>query len=312
MTRATAIRRVGLLVLAANLGLVVAKSVVWHHTGSLAVGSEAVNSLADVVYSLIVLGGLYLTTQPPDIEHPHGHERIEPLVSLFIALAIFTAGGAILWRAGRAALSGEIAVTTGPAAVAVLVGAGVVKLGLYRYCLRVGRERNSPALVATGLDSRNDVLTVVAALVGVLGARAGYPLLDPLAAAVVSVGILYTGWEILRDNVDYLIGRAPPEDLHAEIVRRTIAHPDVEGVHDVIAHYVGPEIDVSLHIEVEGNRTLLEAHEIETEVVGTIGDLQRVDDVYVHIDPKELGEWKEDPDVDHLIEEPGTDRDSRQ
>ncbi|WP_122088863.1 cation diffusion facilitator family transporter [Halalkalicoccus subterraneus] len=302
MNRAAAVRRVGFLILGANLGLVVAKAFVWHRTGSLAVGSEAVNSLSDVIYSFVILAGLYLTTQPPDTDHPHGHERIEPLVSLFIAIAIFAAAGAILWGAVSALYSGDIRIATGPTAVVVLVAAGAVKVGLYRYCLRVGDEYNSPALVATGLDSRNDVLTVVAALVGVLGARAGYPILDPLAAAVVSIGVFYTGWEVLRDNVDYLIGRAPPEDLHAEIVRQTIAHPDVKGVHDVVAHYVGPEIDVSLHIEVEGERTLLEAHEIESEIVETIRDLQEIDDVFVHIDPKELGEWKDDEAADKLLE----------
>jgi cation diffusion facilitator family transporter len=301
VSRASTLRRVGFVILAANLGLVVAKAVVWFQTGSLAIGSEAVNSLTDVVYSLVILAGLYLTTQPPDTTHPHGHERIEPLVSLFIAIAIFAAGGAILWQATRTLTSGEISVTTGPAAILVLVGAGAIKLGLYRYCLHVGEEQNSPALVATGKDSRNDVLTVSAALVGVLGARAGYPVLDPLAAIVVSIGIFYTGWEVLRDNVDYLIGRAPPDELHTEIVRRTISHPDVEGVHDVVAHYVGPEIDVSLHIEVEGERTLLEAHEIESEIVSMIGGLPEIDDVFVHIDPKELDEWKEDEEADRLL-----------
>ncbi|ADJ14694.1 cation diffusion facilitator family transporter [Halalkalicoccus jeotgali] len=302
MNRAVTVRRVGFLILGVNLGLVVAKALVWYRTGSLAIGSEAVNSLTDAIYSAVVLAGLYLTTQPPDVDHPHGHERIEPLVSLFIAMAIFAAGGAILWGAARALYAGEIAVATGPAAAVVLVGAGAAKLGLYRYCLRVGNDYNSPALVAAGLDSRNDVLTVGAALIGVLGARAGYPVLDPLAAAVVSLGVFYTGWEVLRDNVDYLIGRAPPENLHAEIVKRTIAHPDVEGVHDVVAHYVGPEIDVSVHIEVEGDRTLLEAHGIETEIVRAVRELPEVDDVFVHIDPKELGEWKEDETADRLLE----------
>jgi divalent metal cation (Fe/Co/Zn/Cd) transporter len=118
---------------------------------------------------------------------------------------------------------------------------------------------------------------------------------------VVSLGILYTGVEVVRDNIPYLVGGAPPEDLQNEIVRRALVHPDVEGAHDVIAHYVGPEIDVSLHIEVEGDRTLREAHDIETAVVESIRVLPDVDDVFVHIDPKELGEWKENPDADRLV-----------
>jgi len=300
MSRSRALRRVGLLVLGVNLALFLAKGAVYAQSGSLAVGSEAVNSLADGVYSFVIVGGLYLTTRPPDFEHPHGHERIEPFVSLLTAVGVFAAGGFVLWQSVTTVLSGDVTVARNPAAVVVLVGAGVVKFGLYRYCLAVARKHRSPALRATALDNRNDILTAGAALVGVVGAAAGYPLLDPLAAGVVAFGILYTGVDIVRDNLNYLVGAAPPEDLRADIVGRALSHPDVEGAHDVIAHYVGPEVDVSLHIEVEGDRTLREAHDIETDVMESIGEIDAIDDVFVHVDPKELGEWKEDDEVDRL------------
>ena len=297
MTRSTALRRVGALVLGVNLALVLAKGAVWHLTGSLAVGSEAVNSLADAVYSVVILGGIYLTTRPPDVEHPHGHERIEPFVGLFVAAGILAAGGIVLWQAATALQSGTVTATDSPAAVGILAAAAGVKVLLYRYCLAAGRRHNSPALVATAVDNRNDILTAVAALAGVVGAAAGFPLLDPAAAALVGIGVLYTGVEVIRDNVGYLVGAAPPDDLRGKIVMRALAHPEVKGVHDVIAHYVGPEIDVSMHIEVEGNRTLLEAHGIETEIVDAVAELPEVDDVFVHVDPKELDEWKDDSDA---------------
>ncbi len=297
-------RRVGAIVLAVNVLLVVAKGLVWWTTGSLAVGSEAVNSLADSAYSVVILAGLYLTTRPPDFSHPHGHERIEPFVSLFIAVGVFAAGAGVLWQATTSVLSGQVGNgPTSSAAVGVLVVTAAVKFGLYRYCLRVADETHSPALTATALDNRNDILTASAALVGVLGGTVGLPVLEPIAAGVVSVGILYTGYEIVQDNVDYLVGSAPPEDLRAEIIRRALDHPDVEGAHDVIAHYVGPEIDVSLHIEVEGDRTLFEAHDIETDIVQSIRAMDEVDDVFVHVDPKELGEWKDDETIDELVED---------
>jgi cation diffusion facilitator family transporter len=302
--RTTAVRRVTVVVLLGNLGLFLAKGVVWWFTGSLALEAEAINSLSDSVYSLVVVAGIYLTTQPADTKHPHGHERIEPFVSLFVATGIFAAGGGILYQAGTAILAGRYVVTTGPAAVGVLVVAAVAKYGLYRYCLAVGRGRNSPAVVATALDNRNDSLAAGAALTGVLGARLGYPVLDPVAAAIVAVAVLYTGVEIVRDNVNYLVGRAPSEELRARIVERALEHPDVEGVHDVVAHYVGPEIDVSLHVEVEGHHTLYEAHDIETTVVDAIREIPEVDDVFVHVDPRELGEWKDD-DPDPLLRDEG-------
>jgi len=302
MDRSAAVRRVGAVVLIVNLALVAVKAGAWTLTGSLAVGSEAVNSLGDSLYSAVVLAGLYLTTRPPDFEHPHGHERIEPFVSLVVAVAVVAAGGLVLWGAVESALGGGAAVGRSLPTVAVLLASAGAKYGLYRYCARAGDRQNSPALTAMALDNRNDILTAGAALVGFLGAGAGYPLLDPIAASVVSVGIFYTGYEIVRDNVNYLVGRAPPEDLRSEILRRALAHPEVEGAHDVIAHYVGPEIDVSLHVEVEGNMTLREAHDIESEVVDAIRALSAVDDVFVHVDPKELGEWKPDEDVNRLVE----------
>jgi len=300
MSDATTMRRVGALVLGVNLALAVGKTVVFLEGGSLAVGGEAVNSFADAAYSVFVLVGLYLTTQPPDFEHPHGHERIEPFVALFVATGVFAAGGAILYQAATAVVRGGTTVDFGLNAVGILVASAVAKYALYRYVYVRGEETSSPALKAAALDNRNDVLTACAALVGVLGVRAGFPILDPVAAAVVAVAVLYTGVEIVRDNVGYLVGSAPPEGLRVEIVERALAHPDVEGAHDVVAHYVGPEVDVSLHIEVEGDHTLFEAHDIETEVMDAIRELPEVDDVFVHVDPKELGEWKEDADVDRL------------
>jgi cation diffusion facilitator family transporter len=303
VTRRQALRRIGLVVLAVNVGLFAAKAVVWRATGSLAVGSEAANSLADAAYSAIVLAGLYLTTQPPDPDHPHGHERIEPFVALGVALGIFLAGGAVAYNAATTLLSGDVTVARGPVAAAVLAAGAAVKFGLYRTVLRVAEEQESPALRATALDNRNDILAAGAALFGVLGAQAGVPLLDPIAALVVSGAIVYTGVEVVRDNLAYLVGGAPPEELRAAILRRALAHPDVEGAHDVVAHYVGPEIDVSLHIEIEGTKSLAEAHAIETAVVDSIRALPEVDDVFVHVDPKELGEWKEDDEVERLAKE---------
>jgi len=307
VSRREAVRRVAWIVLAANLGLAVLKGVVWAESGSLAVGSEAVNSLADAAYGTVVVAGIYLTTQPPDPEHPHGHERIEPFVSLAVALGIFAAGTLLLRQAAVSLLSRSYDPRIGPAVVGVLVVSILAKVALYRYALRVGEAHNSPATVATALDNRTDVLTAGAALAGVVGAWLGYPILDPLAGAAVSVGVLYTGFDIARSNVRYLVGGAPPEDLRQEILRRALAHPEVRGAHDVVTHYVGPEVDVSLHIEVEGDRTLREAHDIESEVVDAIRDLPEIDDAFVHVDPKELGEWKRDENVDRLLGDDGDD-----
>ncbi|MFW5939625.1 MAG: cation diffusion facilitator family transporter [Halolamina sp.] len=293
MDRKGAVRRVGVVVLVANLALALLKAGVWLETGSLALASEAVNSGSDALYSAVVVAGLYLTTQPPDFEHPHGHERIEPFVSLFVAVGVLGAGVAVAYSGVTSLLAGTYSAV--PPLAAVVLGAGAAgKYALYRYCLRAGQNHHSPALVAAAKDNHTDVLTALAALVGAGGAAVGYPVLDPIAALVVAVGVFMTGIDIVRDNVGYLVGAAPPEDLRQAIVDAALTHPEVQGAHDVVAHYVGPEVDVSLHIEVEGDMTVREAHDIETEVIHAIRDLPEVDDAFVHVDPKELGEWKDE------------------
>ncbi len=291
MSRRRAVRRAGLVVLAGNVGLFALKAIAWWLSGSFAVGSEAINSLADSAYSLVVVGGLYLTTQPPDIKHPHGHERIEPFVSLLIAAAILAVASALLYGAVQAVLGPTPAPPTGPTALFALGTTLVIKYGLYWYAMRVGEAHGSPAVKASAVDNRNDILTAGAALVGVAGAQAGIPILDPVAGGVVALFVGYTGVEVGRRNLDYLVGAAPPEQLREEILTQVRSHPEVQGVHDVVAHYVGPEVDVSLHVEVAGEMSLRDAHEIETQIVQAIEALDVVDDAFVHVDPRE--EWKE-------------------
>lgn len=293
MTRERTLRRLGLVILVGNLVLLLGKGLAWYQSGSLAVGSETLNSLTDVIYSLLIMGGLHLTVRPPDLDHPHGHERIEPFVSLAIVLGFVLAAVAILWGAITSIWTGNITVATGPWGVSVLAAAAAVKYLLYRYSLGIAEQYRAPSARALAVDNRNDILTAVAALVGVASGQLGLELLDPLAAVLVALVIAYSGIVVGRRNIDYLVGAAPSSGLRQRIVDRALDQPGVEGVHDVLAHYVGPEVDVSLHIEVGEDLTLSEGHEIETAVIQAIEDLPEVHEAFVHLDPKDLGEWKE-------------------
>lgn len=292
MSRERTLRYLGVVILGGNLLLLVAKGLVFYQSGSLAVGSEAINSLADSGYSLLIVGGLYLTVRPPDFDHPHGHERIEPFVSLLVVLAIVAAGVVIMWGGINAIITGEITVATGPWAVAVLAASAAVKYLMYRYAIGVSERFHAPSAHAIAIDNRNDVLTAMAALVGVAGAQAGVEFLDPTAAILVAFVVIYSGIMVGRRNVNYLIGGAPSSELREQIIEAALEQEGVKGVHDVLAHYVGPEVDVSLHIEVEEELTLSEGHEIEVAVIEAIESIAEVDDVFVHLDPKDLDEWK--------------------
>ncbi|MFP4628912.1 MAG: cation diffusion facilitator family transporter [Halobacteriales archaeon] len=292
MSRGRTLRRLGLVILAGNAALLAAKGVVWLESGSLAVGSEAINSLTDVAYGVLVVGGIHVSVRPPDRDHPHGHERIEPFVALAVILGFVLAGVAVLWGALEALARGEVVVARGPWAVAVLGVSAAGKYLLYRYSVGVADEYDAPAARALAVDNRNDILTALAAMAGVAGAQFGLAVADPIAAAVVAIVIIYSGVTLARRNVDFLTGAAPSPKLRERIVEVALAHPEVEGVHDVLAHYVGPEVDVSLHIEVGEDLTLAEGHAIETAVIQALEELPEVDEAFVHLDPKDLDEWK--------------------
>jgi len=263
--------------------------------GSLALVADAAHSLADLLASLVVLVWGRLSFEGPDSSHPHGHDRVEPLTALFVGVTLVALGLRILYDAGLAVLHAP-RVVFDPLLVGGLAFAIVDMVVVYRYTTALNDSLNSPALSALAADCLNDVYTSLAVVVGVFGAAVGEPLLDPLAGGLVSILVVREGIEISRENVNYLVGRAPPESDLERIRDAVLTHPDVRGIHDFTAHYVGPRIEVEVHVEVDADYTLTEAHGLETELRDSILALQNVGDVHVHLDPAGVGEWKDAPE----------------
>ena len=260
--------------------------------GSVALLADAAHSVADLVASVVVFVWGGTRYDDPDAEHPHGHQRIEPLTALFVGAIIFLLG-VLLLRESVEGLLGVPEVAASPVLVGALLFAMADMYVLYWYTTRVNESLGSTALAALATDCLNDIYTSIAALVGVVGALLNVPVLDPVAGAVVSLLVAYQGVEIARENVTYLVGAAPPEGDRDRIVETLRTHPDVQGVHDLTVFYDGTDIEVEVHVEVDGSMTLREAHDIETELVTRLRSLADVGDVHVHLDPSGLGEWKD-------------------
>lgn len=260
--------------------------------GSIALVADAAHSLADLVASGVVLIWGRLAFEEPDTTHPHGHERIEPLTALFVGATLVALGLKVLYDAGIAILTSP-AVRFDPLLVAGLAFGILDMLVIYWYTERVNRDLDSPSLHALARDCLNDVYTSLAAVVGVVGVALGAPILDPIAGALVSILVLREGVAIARENVDYLVGSAPPADVQQEIRDAITNHPEVRGVHDFRAHYMGPVIEVEFHAEVDADFSLREAHDLETEIRHSVQEVPSVGDVHVHLDPAGMGEWKD-------------------
>lgn len=277
-------RRAIWIALVGNGILVLAKGATAWLSGSTAVLATAVDSATDLVYTLFMAWGLSRSQQPADEGHPQGHARIEPVVSSVIGLIMGLAGWEVVKRA-IGGLQGEPAALASGWPALVLVGSALVKVVMYILVRRLGRQARSPAIMATAQDNLADVISSGAALAGVLAARWIHPLADPVAGLVVSVWIFRNAAAILAENLGYLTGRAAPPELLDKVHAAACGVDGVAGVHRVIADYVGPQVRVELHVEVDPDCSLLRAHQISNAVRDAVIALDDVDLAFVHLEP---------------------------
>ncbi|WP_276300634.1 cation diffusion facilitator family transporter [Halorussus lipolyticus] len=293
--RRTAFLEASWVNVASNLLKIVVEGALGVFSGSLALTADAAHSVADLLASGVVLVWGRFAFENPDETHPHGHERFEPLSALFVGGVLVLLGLKLLVDSGKSLLAGPEAEYS----VVLVAGLGFAlldRLGCYWYTVRVNRRVQSSSLRALAADSLNDIYTTLAAFAGVAGMALGYPILDPIAGGVVSLLVVYQGVEISRENIDYLVDRAPPEDHQRRIRSRIRDHPEVYGVHDFAAYYSGQVVEVEFHAEIESDRTVREAHEIESDLRQRVREVESVEDVHVHLDPAGLGEWKDAAD----------------
>ncbi len=276
-----------MIALGGNLLLAVSKALLAWISGSSAVFSDAANSVSDTFYSILMGVGLYLSQRPADESHPQGHSRFEPFVSLFIAIGMGTAGTFAIWQSIQRFLGKSMAIETGWPTV-VLMGAALVKVGMYRNVRKIGEETNSPAIRASANDNLSDVLTSIAALAGVWGSRYVNPVLDQVAGLVVGLWIFRATWKILAENFGYMAGRGASPELIHKIVETASRVSGVLNVHQVVSDYVGPQLRVDMHVDVDAAISLKRAHSIAEEIKKNVEALPEVDLVFVHLEPKEV------------------------
>ncbi|RAK05467.1 cation diffusion facilitator family transporter [Halanaerobium saccharolyticum] len=267
-----------------NLLLAVIKGILAWISGSSAVFSDAANSLSDALYSIIMGIGLYVSQRPADESHPQGHSQFEPLVSLFIAAAMASAGIAAVWQSIQSLLGQAEPIALGWTSFVMLI-AIVVKYIMYYLVSGIGEKVYSPAIQASARDNLVDIISTTLALIGVWGSHFIHPYLDPIAGLIVALWIFKATWEITWENVGYLIGRGADLELTEKIAEAAFSVSEVADVHRIVAEYVGPQLRVDMHINVDGDIPLSKAHKIGEDVRNAVEELEEVDLVYVHIEP---------------------------
>ena len=267
--------------------LIVLKSATGYYTGSISVWASLLDSAMDVFASTINLFAVRAAARPPDADHAYGHGKVESLAGLFQALVITASGLFLIYEAIRR-------IMRPPATSAELLGIGSmliamgVSVALVARLRRVARQTDSLVLRADALHYATDVYTNGGALVALLIVwLSGWRLADPIVSIALSLYILYSAFGVGRESIDVLMDkRLPPEvdEQIAEIVGRYHAR-GVLGFHDLRTRRSGAQKFIDLHLEVERDKSLEEAHALTVQVLRAIeAEIPRAR-VQIHTDP---------------------------
>ena len=273
--------------MAANALLSGAKFVAGILGHSHALVADAVESLADIFSSIVVWRALVLAAEPEDEDHPYGHGKAEPLAAAIVSTLLLLAALWIIMQAVR-----EIAAphtSPAPFTLIVLIAVVVVKESLFRFALGESRAVDSSAVHTDAWHHRSDVVTSLAAAVGItvslIGGK-GYESADDVAAIVAAFIIAWNGWRLLRPALSELMDRSPSREVVDRIRRAAEKAPGVERVEKCLVRKMGYRFYVDMHVEVNPQMTVQRSHEIAHDVKDKIrAEIPNVRDVLVHIEP---------------------------
>ena len=250
--------------------------------------SDGVHSLSDVISSIGVFIGLRISQKPADIDHPYGHEKFEAVLSKILAFILFLTGLSIGYSAIETIVSSSYIIPKMMTIWAALLSIGV-KEWMYHYTIRQAKKIESTALAANAWHHRSDSLSSIGALIGIIGARLGFPILDPLAALVITLIILKVAIEIFVEATNQVIDKAASPELVNEIIQQIQSVNGVLAIDSLKTRVHSNRIYVDLEISVEATLSLIEAHTIAEAVHYQLEqNIHKIKHCTVHVNPLKL------------------------
>lgn len=264
--------------------LIVIKAGAWFATNSVSVLASLVDSLMDVAASLVNFFAVRFALRPPDEDHRFGHGKAESLASL--AQAAFIAGSALflLLNAAERFIDPREIEQPGVGIIVMIVGVLLTAI-LLLFQHHVVRRTGSLAVRADALHYRTDLLANMATLIVLMTASAGYGFLDPVLATVIAFYVLFSAWQIGYDAVHALMDREMDPRISQQIRSLALATEGVLGVHDIRTRHAGRLVLIQLHLDMNKDWSLEEAHTVTKTVERKIRALFTEADIIIHQDP---------------------------
>lgn len=256
------------------------------HSGAMI--SDAVHSASDVFSTIVAILGINISKKKSDQNHQYGHDRLECVAAIVLAVILFLTGVGIGIGGIENIISGiseDIAVP-GAIALAAAILSILIKEWMYWYTRKAAKKINSGALMADAWHHRSDALSSIGAFVGILGARMGYPILDPLASVVICLFIGKAASDIFRDAIDKMVDKSCDPETLGKMRSIILEQPGVQNIDLLQTRLFGPKIYVDIEIAADGNLTLREGHEIAQRVHDAMEkEFPLVKHCMVHVNP---------------------------
>ena len=281
------IRKVTWIGLLVNLLLSCLKFCAGYWGASQALMADATHSLSDSITDIAVIFGSYFWANPPDEAHPHGHQRIETFITIFIGCILFLAGIGIGWHA-IITLPEKHAVHPGWLALSAAVISIIVKEVLFRYTDAAGKKVRSSALNANAWHHRLDALSSIPAFLAIGGFMLfpNLTFLDHVGAIIISIFIMHASLKIVWPNLHELLEKGAPETTLTEIRNIIHRYPKVIEVHRMRTRYLGASLRLDFQLMVDGNITVKKGHDIAEHIKDCLlSEIQGLTDVVIHIEP---------------------------
>ena len=283
--RAAAASRSTWVSVGVNVALATAQIILGIFSKSQGLIADGIHSLSDLVADFIVLLANRHSQKEADAGHHYGHYRYETAASFALGILLLLVGGGMLWAAiSKLEQPGAIPQVHG-IALWVVGAALVAKEILFRYMLAVAKRVKSSMLVANAWHARSDAASSLVVGIGIVGNLLGYPILDPVAAAIVGFMVARMGWNFGWDALHDLMDRAADEDETAAIRRTLLDTAGVQGVHDLRTRKMGDMILADAHLEIDAALTVDEGHRIAVEARHRVMQRHRVLNLMTHVDP---------------------------
>jgi len=281
--------RVSAVSIFVNLTLSVFKLLAGLLASSGAMISDAVHSASDVFSTVIVIIGIKISNKKSDDEHEYGHERMECIAAIILSVILLLTGIGIGISGLEKILAGnyEELQVPGLLALAAAILSIIIKEWMFWYTKAAAGKINSGALLADAWHHRSDALSSVGAFIGILGARLGFPILDPVASVVICLFIGKASYEIFKDAVDKLVDKSCDGETEAAMKECVLGQDGVERIDRLRTRLFGAKIYVDIEIAADGSKTLYETHSIAERVHDEIEkDFPMVKHCMVHVNPK--------------------------